>query len=80
MRLTFYLGKRAASEEVEQLETLTGCSYTDLRRQDRDGGGEHVEGDRMDDVGPSDKGREWKKQEKRGTSTRLTLFKGRGAE
>ncbi len=34
-RVTFYLRKRAASEEVEQPETLTGDSYTDLRRQDR---------------------------------------------
>ena len=31
----FYLRKRAASEEAEQPETLTGDSYTDLRRQDR---------------------------------------------
>lgn len=31
--------------------------------------------DRMDDGGPSDEGREWKKPEKRGTSTRLTLFR-----
>lgn len=31
----FYLRKRAASEEAEQSETLTGDSYTDLRRQDR---------------------------------------------
>lgn len=29
----------------------------------------------MDDGGPSDEGREWKKQGKRGTSTRLTLFR-----
>lgn len=33
----FYLRKRAASEEAEQPETLTGDSYTDLRRQDRTG-------------------------------------------
>lgn len=32
----FYLRKRAASEEAEQPETLTGDSYTDLRR-DRTG-------------------------------------------
>lgn len=38
LRFIFYLRKRAASEEVEQLETLTGYSYTDLRRQDRGGG------------------------------------------
>lgn len=34
-RVRFYLRKRAASEEAEQPETLTGGSYTDLRRQDR---------------------------------------------
>lgn len=34
-RVRFYLKKRAASEEAEQPETLTGDSYTDLRRQDR---------------------------------------------
>lgn len=33
--VTFYLRKRAASEEAEQPETLTGYSYTDLRKQDR---------------------------------------------
>ena len=31
----FYLRRRAASEEAQQPETLTGDSYTDLRRQDR---------------------------------------------
>ena len=34
-RVAFYLKKRAASEEAEQPVTLTGGSYTDLRRQDR---------------------------------------------
>lgn len=34
-RVRFYLRKRAASEEAEQPETLTGGSYTDLRKQDR---------------------------------------------
>lgn len=44
--------------------------------------GEGVVGveDRMDDVGPSDQGRKWKKEKKGRTSKRLTLFRGRGAK
>lgn len=43
-RVRFYLRKRAASEEAEQPETLTGDSYTDLRRQDRGTRNKEAEG------------------------------------